>query len=78
MLSALQAANPRLIASARANGGAQWYNRNIDGLLFLANSEKQHVPSVGQILRVLRRHESQHSQEVAATFSISPQARQEE
>ena len=78
MLSALQAANPRLIASARASGGTQWYDRNIDGLLFLANTEKQHVPSVGEILRVLRRHESLHSQEIAATFAITPQAPQEE
>src|SRR5215472_1878853 len=35
MLSALQAANPRLIGSARAGGGTEWYNRKIDGLLFL-------------------------------------------
>jgi hypothetical protein len=77
MLSALQAANPRLIASARASGGIQWYNRNIDGLLFLANTEKQHVPSVSEILRVLRRHESLHSQEIAATFAINPPAAQE-
>jgi hypothetical protein len=78
MLSALQAANPRLIASARVNGGIQWYNRKIDSLLFLPNTEKQHVPSVGEILRVLRRHESLHSQEVAETFGITPEVRPEE
>ena len=78
VLSALQAANPRLIASARVSSGTKWYNRKIDGLLFLSNTEKQHVPSVSEILRVLRRHESLHSQEVAATFSITPQVLQEE
>ena len=78
MLSALQAANPRLIGSARASGGTQWFDRKIDGLLFLSNTEKNHVPSVSEILRLLRRHESVHSQEIATTFSIAPQALQEE
>jgi hypothetical protein len=71
MISALQSANPRLIASAKA-GGDEWYNREIDGLLFPPNSSSRHTPSVSEILRVLRWHEFEHSKEIMQTFDITP------
>jgi hypothetical protein len=70
MISALQSANPRLIASAKASGN-EWYNREIDGLLFPPDSLSQHTPSVGEILRVLRWHEFEHSKEIMQTFDIA-------
>jgi hypothetical protein len=72
MLSALQSANPRLITSAGSGGSADWYNRQIDGLLFSRRGEEQHAPTVSEILRVLRRHEGEHDQEIMATFNIAP------
>jgi hypothetical protein len=71
MISALQSANPRLIASAKASG-YEWYNREIDGLLFPPNSPSRHIPSVSEILRVLRWHEFEHSKEIMQTFDIAP------
>jgi len=71
MLSALQSANPRLIASAQASGD-EWYNREIDGLLFPPNSATRHIPSVSEILRVLRWHEFEHGKEIMQTFDITP------
>jgi hypothetical protein len=71
MLGALQSASPRLIASAKASGN-EWYNREIDGLLFPPNSPSPHIPSVGEILRVLRWHEFEHGKEIMETFDIAP------
>jgi hypothetical protein len=78
MLSALQSANPRLIASAESRGSAEWYNRQINGLLFWPDGEEQHAPTVGEILRVLRKHESEHDQEIMATFNIAPKLDQDQ
>jgi len=78
MLSALQSANPRLIASAESRGIAEWYNRQIDGLRFSTNEEEHHAPTVGEILRVLRKHESEHDREIMATFNIAPKLDQDQ
>jgi hypothetical protein len=78
MLSALQSANPRLIASAESRGSAEWYNRQINSLLFPPDGEEQHAPTVGEILRVLRKHESEHDQEIMATFNIAPRLDQDQ
>jgi hypothetical protein len=72
MISALQSANPRLLASAGAGGGNEWYNREIDGLLFPPDSPSRHTPSVSEILRVLRWHEFEHGKEIMQTFNIAP------
>ena len=71
MLSALQSANPRLVASAKASGGEEWYNRIIDGLSFPPNGSNPHNPSIGEILRRLRWHEFQRDKEIMGAFGIS-------
>ncbi|MGO8946833.1 MAG: hypothetical protein ACLQUY_04025 [Ktedonobacterales bacterium] len=71
MLSGLQSANPRLIASAKANGGTLWYTRMIDGLMFPPNGSSPYKPSVGEILRLLRWHEFERGKEIMTAFGIS-------
>lgn len=79
LLSALQTANPRLIASARQTGGAEWATRRIPDLARrrdgdgTAGEEPRHAPSVRGILRSLAHHEQSHAQEIMDTFSITAQ-----
>jgi hypothetical protein len=71
MLSALQSANPRLITSAMASGGDQWFLRVIGNLRFPPDSRQPHSPSVGEILRLLHWHEYMRDKEIMNAFGIS-------
>lgn len=75
LLSGLQAANPRLLSSARVGGGAEWEKRRIEGLVAEDTSEGQparKAPSVRGILRMLLEHEAEHDQEIMDAFGITP------
>lgn len=79
LLSALQTANTRLLASARQSGGAEWATRRIPDLARhhdeedAAREEPRHAPSVRGILRSLLHHEHSHAQEIMDTFGITAQ-----
>lgn len=74
ILSALQSANTRLIASARQSGGAEWATRRIPDLARETHhDEPQHAPSVRGILRNLVNHEQSHAQELMDAFGITAQ-----
>jgi len=76
LLSGLQAANPRLLSSARVGGGAEWEMRRIEGLLpedvIAGGSSNRKAPSVRGILHMLLEHEAVHDQEIMDAFSITP------
>ena len=81
ILSALQSANTRLIASARQSGGAEWATRRIPDLArrhgedeaTQEEDEPRHAPSVRGILRSLLNHERSHAQEIMDTFGVTTQ-----
>lgn len=79
VLSALQAANTRLIASARQSGGAEWATRRIPDLARrhteddVTREEPPRGPSVRSILRNLTNHEHVHAQEIMDAFGITAQ-----
>ena len=79
LLSSLQTANTRLIASARQNGGAEWATRRLPDLTRgrdegdATRGEPRHAPSVRSILRSLVNHEQMHAQEIADAFGITAQ-----
>lgn len=83
ILSALQSANGRLIASAQQSGGAEWGERRIpdlaqrrtevDATQDATQQEPQRGPSVRSIVRNLANHEQSHAQELMDTFGITPQ-----
>jgi len=78
LLSGLQAANPRLLSSARVGGGAEWEKRRIERLLpedVIAGgppNRTHKAPSVRSILRMLLEHEAEHDQEIMDAFGITP------
>jgi uncharacterized damage-inducible protein DinB len=84
MLSALQAAPDRVLASAIGPGGEHWLDRRFPELAHArtldANKEESVVtsrgPSVGGLLRLLLRHEISHNQEIGKTFAIEPNLEQ--
>lgn len=83
ILSALQSANGRLIASAQQSGGAEWGERRIpdlaqrrtevDATQDATQQEPPRGPSVRSIVRNLANHEQSHAQELMDTFGITPQ-----
>lgn len=79
ILSALQSANTRLLASARQSGGAEWATRRLPDLARrhdeegVVQDEPRHAPSVRGILRSLLNHEHTHAQEIMDTFGITAQ-----
>lgn len=80
MLSALQAAPDRVIASAIGPGGEHWQERRFPELAHagkLSTQKDESVvtsrgPSVGGILRLLLRHEVSHNTEISTVFAIAP------
>lgn len=84
MLSALQAAPDRVLASAIGPGGEHWQERRFPELAHArtldANKEESVItsrgPSVGGLLRLLLRHEVSHNQEIGKTFAIEPNLEQ--
>ena len=76
LLSGLQAANPRLLSSARVGGGVEWEMRRIEGLLpedvIAGGPSNRKAPSVRGILRMLQEHEAVHDQEIMDAFGITP------
>jgi uncharacterized damage-inducible protein DinB len=80
MLSALQAAPDRVLASAVGPGGEHWPERRFPELAHartLTDQKDESVvtsrgPSVGGLLRLLLRHETGHNQEISAAFAITP------
>jgi hypothetical protein len=78
LLAALQEANPRVLKSATAAGGAEWHQRRIAALLRIGplaappSGEPPRPSSVGTILRILMAHEAEHDQEIMDAFGIKP------
>lgn len=80
VLSALQAAPDRVLASAIGPGGEHWQERRFPELAHAGKLTAQkdesvitsRGPSVGGLLRLLLRHEVSHQQEIGGAFGITP------
>jgi hypothetical protein len=74
LLMGMQGASARLVSAACSAGGEAWFARRIAELAppSAGTAEKpSRGPSVGGILRMLREHEREHDEELAATYSVS-------
>ncbi|HLZ23032.1 MAG TPA: DinB family protein [Ktedonobacterales bacterium] len=68
ILTGLQTASKRLMASATASGGAEWNRRKLLDLAPEPGSPR--IPSVGGVLRNLTSHEASHHQEISESFGV--------
>lgn len=69
LLTGLQTASNRLIASATASGGEEWHRRKLADLAPAPDSPR--VPSAGGILLNMARHEASHHQEISDTYGVT-------
>jgi hypothetical protein len=74
LFGGLQGTCLRIVSSALAVGGAEWAQRRIPDLAPQrdgANGKPSRGPSVGGLLRVMRKHEREHCDEFSAALGVS-------
>lgn len=74
LLGALQGTSTRIVSSALAVGGAEWAQRRIPDLApprADANGQPSRGPTVGGLLRLMRRHERDHCEEFSAAMGVT-------
>lgn len=74
LLMGLQSANARVVAAATGAGGDGWAQRRIPDLApnpLGADGKPSRGPAVAGLLGMLREHEREHDEELAAAFSIT-------
>jgi hypothetical protein len=69
LLTGLQTASNRLLASATMSGGSEWHRRKLPDLAPAPDSPR--VPSVGGILLSMANHEASHHQEISDTYGVT-------
>ena len=74
LLTGLQGASARLMSAATGAGGDAWAERRIPDLAphpVNPNGQPSRGPSVGGLLRTLRKHEREHDEEFSAAFGVT-------